>query len=483
MKNTNILIVIFIVVITAGFVISCGGGGGGALAFGSDEPHNGGGVGGWGNPGDTTIPGGDDSKAVEIVISTGTSLKITSYNLNGVEYSTIEEMIQAAIAAGINTETDVEILVEGEAAPRSKPAKLVPTDKNEYTVKLPYKKPSSITVDSFGMSETYNIDPAADPYYYKSEPFDLSEYDSFPTITSSINVDGYEFDIKAIEIDSITYPATSLTTLAGSGDFDGDLTIEVKCKPYGVKETTMPAGGGSAAEIAISPEYKGEKIEYTAYPITGIVPLTAVSGSSYTNTLKLDLTGCGEVNFNVYSIDSSISEEMRELYLPSKCTIGVNTFPGSYFTALEKVVFSPNTELTIGASAFNGCAKLESINLENTNLAVIDDYAFSSCTSLTQVTIPQSVTAIGAAAFYNCSNLAIVYILPRSTAWAVGAPSIDQYAFYGCGSAVGSGELDVFFMDDPNAFSGFESSTYPSYAKGRWGTATYSWNPSTVQWE
>jgi len=140
LKNTNILIVIFIVAITAGFVISCGGGGGGALAFGSDEPHNGGGVGGWGNPGDTTIPGGDDSKAVEIVISTGTSLKITSYNLNGVEYSTIEEMIQAAIAAGINTETDVEILVEGEDAPRPKPAKLVPTDKNEYTVKLPYKK-------------------------------------------------------------------------------------------------------------------------------------------------------------------------------------------------------------------------------------------------------------------------------------------------------------------------------------------------------
>ena len=160
--------------------------------------------------------------------------------MNGVEYSTIEEMIQAAIAAGINTETDVEILVEGEDAPRPKPAKLVPTDKNEYTVKLPYKKPSSITVDSFGMSETYNIDPAADPYYYKSEPFDLSEYDSFPTITSSINVDGYEFDIKAIEIDSITYPATSLTTLAGSGDFEEELTIEVNANHMELKKLPCP---------------------------------------------------------------------------------------------------------------------------------------------------------------------------------------------------------------------------------------------------
>ncbi|NLK46771.1 MAG: hypothetical protein GX297_09010 [Treponema sp.] len=54
MKKTNILIAIFIVAIvaiTVSLVISCGGGGGGgALAFGSDEPHNGGGVGGWGTP-------------------------------------------------------------------------------------------------------------------------------------------------------------------------------------------------------------------------------------------------------------------------------------------------------------------------------------------------------------------------------------------------------------------------------------------------
>jgi len=323
----------------------------------------------------------------------------------------------------------------------------------------------------------------ADPYYYKSEPFDLSEYSIPEEIFSYIEVNEsgntYNFEVREIVIGTIT--SGGLTKLSGSGDFDEELTIEVKCIPYAFHEYAVT----SAVLVYITPEYKGEPIVYSGIePITGIDTLSAFD-NDYTaeNFSKLDLTGCGEVKFNQDSIYWSIAEEMRELYLPSKCTIEDNAFPGSSFIALEKVVFSPNTELTIGASAFNSCTNLKSINLENTNLTVINVRAFSDCTSLTQVTIPQSVTTIGAAAFYNCEKLTIVYILPRSTAWAVGAPSIDQYAFYGCGSAVGSGELDVFFMDEPNAFSGFESSTYPSYAKGHWSGSTYLWNPTTVQWE
>ena len=40
----------------------------------------------------------------------------------------------------------------------------------------------------------------------------------------------------------------------------------------------------------------------------------------------------------------------------------------------------------------------------------IGNYAFSGCTSLTSVTIPDSITNIGSEAFFNCTNLEAVYI-------------------------------------------------------------------------
>jgi len=55
----------------------------------------------------------------------------------------------------------------------------------------------------------------------------------------------------------------------------------------------------------------------------------------------------------------------------------------------------------------------------------IGGYAFSGCTGLTSVTIPNSVTSIGESAFYYCSGLTSVTI-PNSVT------SIDYSAFEGC---------------------------------------------------
>lgn len=55
----------------------------------------------------------------------------------------------------------------------------------------------------------------------------------------------------------------------------------------------------------------------------------------------------------------------------------------------------------------------------------IDDNAFFSCTKLTGITIPNSVTSIGEWAFYNCSELTEITI-PNSVT------NIGEYAFYAC---------------------------------------------------
>ena len=55
--------------------------------------------------------------------------------------------------------------------------------------------------------------------------------------------------------------------------------------------------------------------------------------------------------------------------------------------------------------------------------------AFFDCSSLTSITIPNSVTSIGYSAFWGCSSLASVTI-PNSVT------KIGEYAFYGCDKLV-----------------------------------------------
>ena len=70
---------------------------------------------------------------------------------------------------------------------------------------------------------------------------------------------------------------------------------------------------------------------------------------------------------------------------------------------------------TISKEAFNRCTSLTSVTIPN-SVTKIGDNAFYICRSLTSVTIPNSVTEIGDAAFYGCYKITAVYISDL-TAW------------------------------------------------------------------
>ena len=80
--------------------------------------------------------------------------------------------------------------------------------------------------------------------------------------------------------------------------------------------------------------------------------------------------------------------------------------------------------VSVGNEAFRNCSSLTSVTIPN-SVTSIGDYAFSHCSSLTSVTIPNSVTSIGNSAFCYCTGLTSVTIGNSVT-------SIGDWAFDGC---------------------------------------------------
>ena len=89
----------------------------------------------------------------------------------------------------------------------------------------------------------------------------------------------------------------------------------------------------------------------------------------------------------------------------------------------------PNGVTAIGNAAFESCTSLTSVTIPESVTTIIDN-AFRECTSLESVTIGDNVTSIGTSAFFNCASLASV-IIPDSVT------SIGDWAFYGCSGLTG----------------------------------------------
>ena len=69
----------------------------------------------------------------------------------------------------------------------------------------------------------------------------------------------------------------------------------------------------------------------------------------------------------------------------------------------------PDSVTLIRGYTFRGCSSLTSVVIPD-SVTSIGGYAFKGCSNLTSVTISDGVTSMGEDAFYNCSNLTSVYI-------------------------------------------------------------------------
>ena len=109
---------------------------------------------------------------------------------------------------------------------------------------------------------------------------------------------------------------------------------------------------------------------------------------------------------------------------------GTKWIAGSAFSGCTNLtsIMIPNSVTSIKVGAFYGCTSLTNITIPN-SVTSIGSSAFNGCTSLTNITIPNSVTIISRDAFSGCTGLTSVTIGNSVT-------SIGESAFYNCTSLI-----------------------------------------------
>ena len=101
--------------------------------------------------------------------------------------------------------------------------------------------------------------------------------------------------------------------------------------------------------------------------------------------------------------------------------IGQDAF--SSCTLLSSVKMPPSITY-IGNYAFSKCSILSNISISE-NVESIGEYAFQDCSALSEIILPQSLTTIGKYAFSGCSALSELHI-PE------GVTRIEDYTFSNC---------------------------------------------------
>ena len=194
---------------------------------------------------------------------------------------------------------------------------------------------------------------------------------------------------------------------------DGVYTI-TGVKDYTIRKIEVPEGvqaiadGAFANCVAVTDISLPNSLKYVGYGLINNGSFFYINYNKYENACYL---GNKKNPYLVlvygFTYNAATEETLMANKINDKCKfIYYGAF--SYNNPSEEMEI-PNSVISIGAGAFEGCYELKSIKLSD-NLTSIEDSAFRNCSSLTSIKIPESVTKIGREAFSGCSSLTSVNI-------------------------------------------------------------------------
>ena len=231
------------------------------------------------------------------------------------------------------------------------------------------------------------------------------------TIPNSVASIGYSAFYNCTSLTSVTIP-NSVTSI-GYGTFYHCTSLTSVTIPNSV--TSIGKEAFRSCTSLTSVNYSGTKSQWKA--------ITIGSDNSYLTRAFIKCTDGIIGNGNTVTVDS-VEYKLNDDY-----TARVISYSGTpeNITISESVWYEGYTfKVTSIDSAFDGCTSLTSVTIPN-SVTRIDNKAFYNCTSLTSITIPDSVTTIGSSAFYGCTSLTSVTIGNSVT-------SIGESAFKNCTS-------------------------------------------------
>ena len=264
--------------------------------------------------------------------------------------------------------------------------------------------------------KTYSVTSIDDYSFYNR--IGLTGTLSIPTSVKSIGAFAFS---GCRGMTTLTLPA-NVTTL-GIGAFScctGLKTVNWNIKSY--SDFTSSSGPFNGLTGITNFTFGSSVQKIPAYLCYGMNGLTSVTIPAAVTSIGANaFSGCsGMTSVNISDLVAWLNIDFASAYSnPLSC--GHNLYLNG--TKVTNLVI-PNTVTAIKIVAFYGCRGLTSVTIPN-SVTSIGNSAFRGCSGLTSVTIPNSVTSIGNYAFSGCSGLTSVTI-PNSVT------SISGYAFESC---------------------------------------------------